>query len=663
MSPPPASHDEGRGDQHGRTSALASDTSTRSSVDGANQVGAATTTAPSPDKEDEKRTSDDLHVTPAADVKLESQKSRQDAAADLEVRLANPLKGYSRSDVVQRARDFAHAAGLDDLADVFAKGALLARDPLRFEDMPELDEADKEAVRRETTHRWQHPRQLYMLVICCSLGAVVQGMDQSVINGANLFFPTTFGIQNESSWLLGIINSAPYFSCALLACWVTEPLNHYFGRRGAIFISCAIALLTCVWAGLTHTWWHLLISRIFLGFGIAPKSATVPIYAAETVPAQIRGGLVMQWQLWTAGGIMLGFVADIAFYNVPNQSGIDGLNWRLMLGSAAIPPIFVLVLVYMSPESPRWYLGKRRFADAYKAMSRLRNTPLQAARDVYFAYEGMLAEEEANRNKSRSRLLELFTVPRIRKGTQSATFVMIMQQACSSIFKEAGATELTALGASLGWGAVNWIAGFPAIWTIDKLGRRGLLLIGFPLMAIFLFWAGFSFYITSDNARVAMVALGTYLHCISYSPTEGPVPFTYSSESFPLAHRTIGMTWAVSVCWFFNGVLSLTFPAMTETLTNTGAFCFYGAWNVFGFVYTYFLLPETKSLTLEELDAVFSVSNRRHAGYFAKKLPWYTDKYLFRRSVADFPPLYEHERLSAEERAARGTAVPAAAGH
>ena len=337
----------------------------------------------------------------------------------------------AREDASKRARAFAEQAGLSELGDVFAKAGLVARDPELFESIPELDEDDRNCLRRETTHRWDHPKQLYMLVICCSLGAVVQGMDQSVINGANLFYPETFGIENESSWFIGIINSAPYFSCALLACWVTEPWNHYFGRRGAIFISCTIAFATCIWAGVTHTWWHLIISRIFLGFGIAPKSATVPIYAAETVPAQIRGGLVMQWQLWTAFGIMLGYVADIAFYNVPDSSGINGLNWRLMLGSAALPPIFVLILVYMSPESPRWYISKGRYNDAYKAMARIRNTPLQAARDVYAAYEGVLAEEEvAKIGKSRLRFLDLFTVPRIRKGTQSATFVMFMQQFC-----------------------------------------------------------------------------------------------------------------------------------------------------------------------------------------------------------------------------------------
>lgn len=235
----------------------------------------------------------------------------------------------------------------------------------------------------------------------------------------------------------------------------------------------------------------------------------------------------------------------------------------------------------------------------------------------------------------------------------------------STIFQLSGATEIAALGASLGWGSVNWLMGFPAIWTIDKIGRRGLLLIGFPLMSIFLFWTGFSFYIQDQTARIAMVALGTYLHCCAYSPTEGPVPFTYSSESFPLAHRTIGMTWAVSVCWFFNGVLSLTFPELLTAFTPTGAFSFYAAWNIFGFVYTYFLLPETKSLSLEELDAVFSVSNRTHAKYYWKRLPHDVSWLIsFGRKGPYGEFLYEHEKYTLEERKKQGaTFAEAAAGH
>lgn len=212
-------------------------------------------------------------------------------------------------------------------------------------------------------------------------------------------------------------------------------------------------------------------------------------------------------------------------------------------------------------------------------------------------------------------------------------------------------------------------------------------------MSIFLFWTGFSFWIPEgSDARIGMVAVGVYLHCIAYSPTSGellqtkdlnshlmsdpslflslssstlgPVPFTYSAESFPLYLRDIGMSWAVSVTWFFNGVLSLTFPALQEAFTNQGAFSWYAAWNLFGLVAVYLLLPETKGLSLEELESVFSVSNRTHVKYMINKLPYYLRK-IFLRSKEEWTggPLYHFETLTEEERKAKGNFAAVAVGH
>ena len=113
-------------------------------------------------------------------------------------------------------------------------------------------------------------------------------------------------------------------------------MNKWWGRRGTIFISAFFSFITCIWQGLTNNWWHLFIARFMLGFGIGPKSATVPVYAAECTPPAIRGALVMMWQMWTAFGIMVGTVMSLAFYHVPDPAGITGLNWRLMLGSVSI---------------------------------------------------------------------------------------------------------------------------------------------------------------------------------------------------------------------------------------------------------------------------------------------------------------------------------------
>ena len=171
----------------------------------------------------------------------------------------------------------------------------------------------------------------------------------------------------------------------------------------------------------------MFVARFFLGIGIGPKSATVPIYAAETTPPAIRGALVMQWQMWTAFGIMVGYVADLALFHVPNLSGIDGLNWRIMMASAMIPAVIVVMFVFLCPESPRWYMSKNRHYKAYRAMVRLRYTKVQAARDVFYMHVLLEAESEI-RTKSRSLLLELVRVPRNRRALVASEIVMFMQQ-------------------------------------------------------------------------------------------------------------------------------------------------------------------------------------------------------------------------------------------
>ena len=231
-----------------------------------------------------------------------------------------------------------------------------------------------------------------------------------------------------------------------------------------------------------------------------------------------------------------------------------------------------------------------------------------------------------------------------------------MQQFCgvnviayysTSIFRKAGFSVENALLVSMGTGIVNWLFAIPAIYTIDTFGRRNLLLVTFPIMGIWLFFTGFSFMIEKgieySTSRLACVTTGLYMFMVTYSPGEGPVPFTYSAEAFPLHFRDIGMSSSTAITWGFNFIISFSWPMIAKTFGDTGGFCFYAVWNMLGWVFTYFLLPETKGLTLEELDAVFSVTNRAHAGYYTKKLPWYLNKYILQRDVEPFAPLYHFE--------------------
>ncbi|KAM6499149.1 Sugar transporter domain containing protein [Amanita muscaria] len=584
-----------------------------------------------------------------------------DLANNVQARIQNPLYGIPKAKLLRQVEAFAHEQDMDDILPLLRKGALLAQDPKIFESIPELDEEDKEIIRRETTHKWKQPKDLYLTVVICSLAAAVQGWDQTGSNGANLSFPLEFNISDDptvdpvnaarNQWIVGLINSGPYIASALVGCWLSDPLNHYFGRRGTLFWCGIFCIFSVLGQGLVQSWPQLFVCRLLLGLGMGPKASTSPIFAAENVPAAIRGGLVMCWQMWTAFGLFLGFSANLIFFQVGK------IAWRLQMAAAFLPAVPLTIGIYFCPESPRWLMKKGRYREAYKSFLRLRNSPLQAARDLYYVHRQLSEEFQLFKGSTYiTRFIELFTIPRIRRATLASSVVMIAQQMCginiiafysSTIFSQANYSPRDALLASWGYGLVNWLFAFPAVWTIDTFGRRNLLLSTFPNMAWTLLVAGFAFLIPSGNpARVPLIALFVYLFAAFYSPGEGPVPFTYSAEVFPLTHREMGMAWAVATCLFWASALSLTFPRMVGALTVTGAFGFYAGLNVLAFIMIFFLVPETKQRTLEELDYVFAVPMSKHASYqFTIFLPYWIKRWILFRRDEELKPLYNFDEV------------------
>ncbi|KAI1213678.1 major facilitator superfamily domain-containing protein [Annulohypoxylon truncatum] len=533
-------------------------------------------------------------------------KTRVNLNNNLSAKITNPLAGIPREYLLDQVTRFSEHHGLAKYIPLMRKGALVAQNPAAFEDIygPEaLDKEEINALRNETEHKWRVPRLLYLTIITCSIGAAVQGWDQEGSNGANLSFPAQFGIGGQTDHdilLVGLINSAPYIGSALIGCWLSDPLNCHFGRRGTIFISAIFCLLTPIAGALTQNWQQLLVTRILLGVGMGIKASTVPIFAAENSPASIRGALVMSWQLWTAFGIFLGCSANLAV------GQIGRISWR-------------------------------------------------PARDLYAIKAQVEIEDEAIGDSTYvKRLIQLFTIPRVRRATLASFVVMIGQQLCginliafysSTVFKEAGTSDFSALLASWGFGLVNFIFAWPALWTIDTFGRRSLLLFTFPNMAWSLLAAGLCTLIPKGaGAHVGLVALFVYVFAIFYSPGEGPVPFTYSAEVFPLSHREVGMSWAVATCLFWAAVLSITFPKILAATGVLGAFCLYAGFNVTAFVMIFLWMPETKQRTLEELDYVFAVPTSVFIKYNSTKVvPWWFRRYILQRSGAVLEPLYHFD--------------------
>ncbi|KAF9701735.1 hypothetical protein EKO04_000313 [Ascochyta lentis] len=582
-----------------------------------------------------------------------------DLNKNVDAKVSNPLTGVPYETLMRDVEDFAHEHDLEDIIGHLKKGALVAQNPNGFDNIEMLVEEDKQHLRFEKQHKWKHPLQLYVTIIVCSIGAAVQGWDQTGSNGANLSFPVEFGIgegDTEGSpnrWthnlLVGLVNAGPYIGSALIGCWVSDPCNYYFGRRGTIFISAVFCVLTPIGGALAQTWEQLLITRILMGIGMGLKGSTVPIFAAENSPAQIRGALVMSWQMWTAFGIFLGYCANLAVYQVPV------IAWRLQIGSAFIPAVPLTIGIFFCPESPRWLIKKNRYRKAWQSLVRLRFSPVQAARDLYYIHAQLQVEAQIiGKSNYLKRCIELFTIPRVRRATLASFVVMIAQQMCginiiafysSTIFRQAGASEREALIASFGFGLVNFVFAWPAIWTIDTFGRRSLLLFTFPQMAWSLLATGLCFLIPeSSPAHLGLIAMFIYIFAAFYSPGEGPVPFTYSAECFPLTHREVGMGWAVATCLFWAAVLSITFPLMLYALTPVGAICFYAGLNMIAFCMIFLWLPETKQRTLEELDYIFGVPTRKFIAYnFRVALPWWWKRWVLFDKSAKLTPLYHFD--------------------
>lgn len=352
----------------------------------------------------------------------------------------------------------------------------------------------------------------------------------------------------------------------------------------------------------------------------------------------------------------IGTIANVVVKNTGTN-----MAWRLQLGSAFIPAVPLALCIFFCPESPRWLMSKSRHHDALLSLFQLRKHPILAGRDLYYIHVLLQQEKEMLEGSSLlKRLKDLFAIPRVRRATVASSVVMAAQQMCginiiafysSTVFKQATGSVNTALYASIGFGALNWVFCFPAVWTIDRFGRRPLLLWTFPCMALSLLAAGLCFLIpdteSNKHVRIGFIALFIYLFTCFYSPGEGPVPFTYSAEVFPLAQRAMGMSWAVAVCFGLSAVLSICFPAQLAVFTPTGAFGFFAGTNVLSLVLIFLFVRETKQLTLEEIDQVFAVPQSVYIKYqVTQTLPYWFKRYIcFDRSAKLAPLLHRTTTL------------------
>ncbi|EIW72341.1 hypothetical protein TREMEDRAFT_24694 [Tremella mesenterica DSM 1558] len=604
---------------------------------------------PAATKEDSSYKTKDIRHIERTGLEKEHYEHVMSRNLNVSAKIQNPLLGVTRPGLQALVDDFCAEYGFED-KDLWNRAAILAQNPNDYDGIPELSQDDKYWAKREVTNKWDLTGQMWFLCFVASLGSAIQGWDSTGANGANLSFPREFGIENNT-WLVGMVNSGPTLVTGLFSAMLCDPMNHYFGRRGTLFISGWFCIFPVLCQAFTHNWYELFICRCLLGVGIGTKISTIPIYTAESAPASIRGAVSLTFQFWVAFGSVLGFSTNLIFMRVGR------LAWRFQLAAAFIPALAVVLLVWFIPESPRWLMKRNNYPKAFRSFLRLRKSQIQAARDMFYAHCQIQEENEAFHGTSWfTRMRDIFTVPRLRTANLASWVVMISQQLCginvmayysSTVFVQAGYTSEQALLASLGFGLVNSVFAIPAIWTIDSFGRRNLMLFTFPLMSLCLWWAGSMFFMDSSNpARVPVIAVAVYIFTALYSPGEGPIPFLYSAESYPLTHREVGMSWAVSQNNLFSALLSLTFPSMLSTFKPYGAFYFYAGTNILAVILIFFFVPDTSRRTLEELDFIFGVPVHVFAKYqWSTWLPWFFKRYVLFQKDAYLKPLYHLEGI------------------
>lgn len=504
--------------------------------------------------------------------------------------------------------------------DLIIRGAILANDGGKVleehrnfysdEEVKALEFEEKHSIRSQSWH-------MFLIAIAASLSAVNFGHDESAVGGAQLSYIKLFNIDNSN--IQGLVNAAPYLSAGTIGTTSAIFLDKYIGRKWIILFACVFGFAGSLWQAFTQLMGSLLAARLFLGIGMGLNSSAVPLLIAEAAPAKSRGAFLMLWQTFVAFGVMLGSVFNRAFVDVLGKD-----NWRLMIGASFVAPLLTALLIVWVPESPRYLVSIGKDAAALDSIIKLRGSPLQGARDFFVLYSSLKKSEKIERIPIANQIRLFFTDIRVQFAFLVSAFNMIMQQYCgvnilvgytATILVSSGVDSTTAIAGSIGIGGGCFLATFFSSQCIDRFGRRRMLLITFPILGACLFWLGASLYIKTDAARLGSGLTAMYAFVICFGLGIGPISWTYNAEVYPLNVRAFGVALGMTINWILDFVLSMTWPTMADTMTVNGGIFLYGAFNIAAFVFTYFFIPETKKLTLEELDNVFSQSPLK----FAKK--------------------------------------------
>jgi sugar porter (SP) family MFS transporter len=448
---------------------------------------------------------------------------------------------------------------------------------------------------------------IWLISIVAALGGLLFGYDWVVIGGAKPFFERYFQLKDAAL-------SAWANSCALVGCLIgalaAGALSDAFGRKRLMICSAALFAVTSVGNALASSFGLFVSWRILGGVAIGLASNLSPMYIAEIAPASMRGRLVSVNQLTIVIGILLAqFVNWFLVRNLPAQATDEFIihswfgqqAWRWMFALTALPALVFLVSMFWVPESPRWLVKNGQSDMAEKVLDRIGGSAYAQA--AVQEIQATLANEEISRVRFRD-LLE----PRIRRVLLIGVTLAVFQQWCGinvifnyaeEIFRAAG-YDISSVLKNIAWtGSVNLAFTFIALGTVDRGGRRPLMLFGAAGLSVIYLIMGCSYQAGVKGLPMLLLVLAA-IGC--YAMSLAPVTWVVISEIFPNRIRGAAIAVAVSALWIACFLLTYTFPLLNRSLGPAGTFWLYAAISVLGFLFIRFRLPETKGKSLEQIE-------------------------------------------------------------
>ncbi|PPL01298.1 sugar porter family MFS transporter [Parapedobacter indicus] len=423
-----------------------------------------------------------------------------------------------------------------------------------------------------------------------ALGGYLFGFDFAVIAGALPFLREAFALD---AWWEGFLTGSLALGC-IVGCLIAGRIADQYGRKLGLVLAAAIFAASSLGMAFSANLTVFIAMRFAAGIGVGMASLLSPMYIAEVSPAQVRGRNVAINQLTVVIGILV--------TNLVNYLLADGgsESWRWMFGLGAVPSVLFFLGVLWLPESPRWLVKAGRQEQAAKVLHKL-GSPDYAESTLSGIHQSL----QGGVRQSFRAVFEKSVRPAVIVGITLALFqqlcgINVVFNYASTIFESVGADLDRQLLETVAIGVVNLLFTLVAMWQVDKLGRRPLMLVGsLGLSIAYIVLA----LLLQGQAATLLISLFVLLAIAIYATTLAPVVWVLISEIFPNKIRGTASSVAIVALWIGYFILVFTFPILASKLGTFGPFYFYAVICFLGFWFVRYRVKETKGKTLEELEA------------------------------------------------------------